>query len=91
MAAHTFRLKNTPQGTLLVKFYRVVPYSAEDLERQVVGDFLLATGMSGTTAFTTNRALYQGTVLQNPVLIGAVARLAQRCQDCNCVRIEQAS
>jgi len=68
MAVHTFRLNNTPQGTLLVKFYRVVPYSAESLERQIISEMLLATGMGGTTTFKTSRALYQGPVLQNPVL-----------------------
>jgi hypothetical protein len=88
MAEHTFRLKNTPQDTLLVKFYRVVPYSAENLERQVVSEILLATGMGGTTAFKASRALYQGPVLQNPVLIEAIAKLATRCTQCNCVRIE---
>jgi len=91
MAVHTFRLKNTPRGTLLVKFYRVVPYSAESLERQIVSEMLLATGMGGTTTFKTSRALYQGPVLQNPVLIEAIAKLAGRCPDCNCVRIERAS
>ena len=88
MADQTFRLQNSPLGTLFIRFYRVVPYDAQTLERQVMADFMLAMGM-GQAGVDTHRTLYQGPVLQNPVLIEAVARLAQRCPSCNCVHIER--
>jgi hypothetical protein len=43
MADYTFRLNNTPFGTILVKFYRVVPYTPEGLQRRLTNDFWLMT------------------------------------------------
>jgi len=43
MADYTFRLNNTPLGTILVKFYRVVPYTPEGLQRRLAADFWVMT------------------------------------------------
>ena len=49
MADHIFRLKDTPLGTLLVKFYQVEPYSDEAFTRAQALDFLQATAGSGNS------------------------------------------
>jgi len=87
MATHTFRLANTPHGTLLVKFYQVEPYSEQAFQRERARDFLQTTtvGAGGQWGL----ALYQGLVDHNPVLPEAILRLHFRCPDCNCVRIER--
>lgn len=82
MAEQTFRVKNTPQGTVLVKFYRVEPYSPDGLARQVMGDWWQTGKLSAP------RPLYQGLIAQTTVLGEAVQRLAERCPGCNCVRVE---
>jgi hypothetical protein len=90
MAEQVFRLKNTPLGTVLVKFYRVVPYSSEAFERELITEHLRTQwGKDRTVIMRSSKALYQGPVLDNTVLVGAVARLAERCPACNCVRIER--
>jgi len=87
MATHTFRLSNTPLGTLLIKFYQIEPYSEQAFQRERARDFLHTTtvGSGGSWAL----ALYQGLVDDNPVLPEAILRLQQRCPACNCVRIER--
>jgi hypothetical protein len=87
MADHTFRLKNTPLGTVLVKFYRVVPYTPEGLQRRLTTDFWLMTE-PGKQKEPWRIARYQGLLEYNPVLPEAVATLAKKCPECNCVRIE---
>jgi hypothetical protein len=90
MAEQIFRLKNTPLGTVLVKFYQVVPYSSEAFERELITEHLRTQwGKDRTVIVRSSKALYQGLVLSNTVLIGAVAKLAERCPACNCVRVEQ--
>ncbi len=89
MADHTFRLQHTPLGTLLVKFYRVEPYTPEGFQRRLAADFL-ATTTPGLGTGSWSLALFQGLAKDVSVLPEAVCRLAQRCPDCNCVRIEQA-
>jgi hypothetical protein len=90
MAEQIFRLKNTPLGTVLVKFYQVVPYSSEAFERHLITEHLgRQWGKNQTVILRSSKALYQGLVLNNTVLIGAVAKLAERCPACNCLRIEQ--
>jgi hypothetical protein len=90
MAEQIFRLKNTPLGTVLVKFYQVVPYSSEAFERELITEHLRTQwGKNRTVIVRSSKALYQGLVLSNTVLIGAVAKLAERCPTCNCVRVEQ--
>jgi len=90
MAEHIFRLKNTPLGTVLVKFYQVIPYSSEAFERELITEHLRKQwGKDRTVIVQSSKAFYQGPVLSNTVLIGAVARLAERCPACNCVRIER--
>ena len=90
MAEQIFRLKNTPLGTVLVKFYQVVPDSSEAFERELITVHLRTQwGKDRTVIVRSSKALYQGLVLTNTVLIGAVAKLAERCPACNCVRIEQ--
>jgi hypothetical protein len=85
-----FRLKNTPLGTVLVKFYQVVPYSSEAFERELITEHLRTQwGNDRTVILRSSKALYQGLVLSNTVLIGAVAKLAERCPTCNCVRVER--
>jgi hypothetical protein len=89
MAEQIFRLKNTPLGTVLVKFYQVVPYSSEAFERELITEHLrMQWGKDRTVIVRSSKALYQGPVLSNTVLVGAVAKLAERCLGCNCVRIE---
>jgi hypothetical protein len=87
MADHTFRLNNTPLGTILVKFYRVEPYTPEGLERRLAADFWAMTE-PGKQKEPWRTAKYQGPLEYNPVLPEAVAALAKRCPECNCVRIE---
>jgi hypothetical protein len=90
MAEQIFRLKNTPLGTVLVKFYQVVPYSSEAFERELITEHLrTGWGRDRTVIVQSSKALYQGLVLSNTVLIGAVAKLAERCPGCNCVRVER--
>lgn len=88
-ADHTFRLKDTPLGTLVVKFYQVEPYSQEAFERMVQRDFLAAT-IPGSGGSWGSR-LYQGEVDNAAVLPEAIFRLHMRCPHCNCVRIERTS
>ena len=87
MADHTFRLNHTPLGTVLVKFYRVVPYTPEGLQRRLTTDFWLMTE-PGKQKEPWRIARYQGLLKYNPVLPEAVAALAKKCPECNCVRIE---
>jgi hypothetical protein len=90
MAEQIFRLKNTPLGTVLVKFYQVVPYSSEAFEHYLIKEHLRTQwGKDRTVILRPSKAFYQGPLLSNTVLIGAVAKLAERCPTCNCVRIEQ--
>ena len=89
MADHTFRLRHTPLGTLLVKFYRVEPYTPQGFHQRIAADFL-ATTTPGQGTGSWYLALFQGLIDDASVLPEAVWRLAQRCPDCNCVRIEQA-
>lgn len=89
MADHVFRLKDTPLGTLLVKFYQIEPYSPEAFERAVGRDFLTAT-VPGSGGSWGSR-LYQGEVDNTSVLPEAIFQLHMRCTHCNCVRIERAS
>ena len=86
MADHIFRLKDTPLGTVLVKFYRIEPYSDEAFTRAKARDFLQATVGSGNS---WGLALYQGPIGTNPVLPEAIAQLHARCPACTAVRIEQ--
>ncbi len=88
MADHIFRLKDTPIGTVLVKFYQIEPYSEEAFLRARSRDFLQATVGSGNA---WSLALYQGRIETNPVLPEAIAQLHARCPACTAVRIEQAS
>lgn len=87
MADHTFRLRNTPLGTVLVKFYRVIPYTSAGLERRLAADFWVMT-QPGKQQEPWRTARYQGPLEHNPVLAEAVAALAKKCPECNCVRIE---
>jgi len=87
MADHTFRLNNTPLGTILVKFYQVVPYTPEGFQRRVITDFWEMT-KPGKQKEPWGTARYQGPLEYNPVLPEAVAALAKKCPGCNCVRIE---
>lgn len=87
MADHTFRLLHTPLGTVLVKFYRVVPFTAASFERCLAADFWTTT-QPGSTSGSWKLARYQGLLAQNPILPAAVAQLAKQCPECNCVRIE---
>jgi hypothetical protein len=90
MDEQIFRLNNTPLGTVLVKFYQVVPYSSEAFERHLITEHLRTQwGKDRTVILRSSKAFYQGLVSSNTVLIGAVAKLAERCPMCNCVRIEQ--
>lgn len=84
----TFRLKNTPLGTLVVKFYQVEPYSEEAFERVRLRDFWRTTAPGSGSSWAL--ALYQGPVAANPVLPEAIAQLHTRCAACNCLRIERA-
>ena len=88
MSDHTFRLKNTPLGNLVVKFYQVEPYSEAAFERARLRDFWLT--MASGSGRSWALALYQGPVATNPVLPEAIAQLHARCAHCNCVRIEPA-
>ena len=87
MATHTFRLNNTPLGTLLVKFYQIEPYSEQAFQRERARDFLQTTTVGSGGSWSL--ALYQGLVDDNPVLPEAILHLHQRCPECNCVRIER--
>lgn len=87
MADHSFRLNNTPLGTLLVKFYRVEPFTPEAFHRRLAADFLAAT-VPGNGGWRLS--LFQGLVDDATVLPETIWRLAERCPECNCVRIEQA-
>jgi hypothetical protein len=89
MAEQIFRLRNTPLGTVLIKFYRVMPYSSEAFERSLIVEMLMAQGNGERVVVSPQAPLYQGLVLSNSVLIGAVAKLAERCPACNCVCIER--
>lgn len=86
MADHIFRLKDTPMGTLLVKFYQIEPYSDEAFTWAQSMDFLQATAGSGNS---WSLSLYQGSIAANPVLPEAIAQLHARCPSCTAVRIEQ--
>lgn len=88
MADHIFRLKDTPLGTVLVKFYQIEPYSDEAFLRAKARDFLQATVGSGNSWGLT---IYQGPIDANPILPKAIAQLHARCPACTAVRIEQAS
>ncbi len=88
MADHIFRLKDTPLGTVLVKFYQITPYSDDAFMKAKARDFLQATVGSGNP---WSLALYQGRIDTNPVLTEAIAQLHTRCPACTAVRIEQAS
>ncbi|MDF7815939.1 MULTISPECIES: hypothetical protein [Hymenobacter] len=88
MADHTFRLKNTPLGTVLVKFYQIEPYSDEAFTKAKAREFLQATVGSGNA---WSLALYQGPIATNPVLPEAIAQLHARCPSCTAVRIERSS
>ena len=88
MADYTFRLKDTPLGTLLVKFYQVEPYSPEAFERVIGRDFLVTT-IPGSGGSWGSR-LYQGEVDNVSVLPESIFMLQMRCPNCNCVRIERA-
>lgn len=88
MADCTFRLTNTPLGTVLVKFYHVEPYSDEAFERVRARDFLQATLPGSGQSW--GLALYQGRVATNHVLLDAVAQLHAQCPHCTAVRIERA-
>ena len=87
MADHAFRLHNTPLGTILVKFYRVVPYTPEGLQRRLAADFWVMTE-PGKQKEPWRTARYQGPLEYNSVLPEAVTALAKKCPECNCVRIE---
>lgn len=88
MADQTFRLKDTPLGTLVVKFYQVDPYSEEAFGRIKARDFLRSATVGSGSSWAL--ALYQGLVSTNPVLPKAIAQLHARCAHYNCVRIERA-
>ena len=88
MADHTFRLTNTPLGTVLVKFYQIEPYSDEAFTKAKAQEFLQATVGSGNV---WSLALYQGRIETNSVLPEAIAGLHARCPQCTAVRIEQAA
>lgn len=88
MPDHTFRLKNTPHGTLVVKFYQVEPNSEEAFERVRLRDFWRTTAPGSGSSWAL--ALYQGPVAANHVLPEAIAQLHTRCPACNCLRIERA-
>jgi hypothetical protein len=49
MADYIFRLKDTPVGTVLVKFYQIDPYSDDAFTRAQARDFLQATVGSGNS------------------------------------------
>lgn len=85
MADHIFRLKDTPLGTVLVKFYQITPYTDEAFNRAKSLDFWQATAGN-----PWSMALYQGPISTNHVLTKAVAQLHTRCPACTAVRIEQA-
>ena len=88
MPDHTFRLKNTPLGNLVVKFYQVEPYGEAAFERVRLRDFWLTPAPGSGSSWAL--ALYQGLIATNPVLPEAIVRLHARCAACNCVRIERA-
>lgn len=88
MADHVFRLKDTPLGTVLVKFYQIIPYTDEAFTRAKALDFWQSTPGSGNA---WSMALYQGPISTNHVLTEAIAQLHTRCPACTAVRIEQAS
>lgn len=88
MADHIFRLKDTPLGTLIVKFYQVESYSSEAFERMVQRDFLRTTIPSSGGNWGSR--LYQGEVDNAFVLPEAIFKLHMHCPHCNCVRIERA-
>ncbi len=88
MADHIFRLKDTPLGTVLVKFYQITPYTDEAFTKAKARDFLQATVGSGNP---WSLALYQGRIDTNHVLTKAIAQLHDRCPACTAVRIEQVS
>lgn len=87
MPDHTFRLKNTPLGNLVVKFYQVEPYSEAAFERVRLRDFWLTTAPRSGNTWALS--LYQGLVADNHILPEAIAQLHTRCAACNCVRIER--
>lgn len=89
MAEQIFRLKNTPLGTVMVKFYRVVPYSPEAFEQSLIAEMLMAQSTGERVRVSPQGPLYQGLVLRSPILIPAIAKLAERCPACNCVRVER--
>ncbi len=88
MADHVFRLKDTPLGTVLVKFYQITPYTDEAFNRAKARDFWQATPGSGNS---WAMALYQGPISTNHVLTEAIAQLHTRCPACTAVRIEPAA
>ena len=88
MPDHAFRLKNTPLGNLVVKFYQVEPYSEAPFERVRLRDFWLTTAPGAGSSWALS--LYQGPISTNHILPDAIAQLHTRCAACNCVRIERA-
>ena len=88
MPDHTFRLKNTPLGNLVVKFYQIEPYSEAAFERVRLRDFWLTTAPGSGSSWALS--LYQGLITTNHILPEAIAQLHTRCAACNCVRIERA-
>ena len=88
MPDHTFRLKNTPLGNLVVKFYQVEPYSEAAFERVRLRDFWLTTAPGSGSSWALS--LYQGPISTNHILPEAIAQLHTWCAACNCLRIERA-
>lgn len=86
MADYTFRVKNTPLGVLVVKFYHIEPYSEQAFAQARIREFWHATQPGSGQRW--GRALYQGLVQDNPCLPDFIAQLHARCAHCNCVRIE---
>jgi hypothetical protein len=89
MDTPTFLLKNTPMGTVVVKFFQVVPYSWEAFEQQLMADYLRINWEDNQVLLRSSTALYQGLVLRNTVLIPAIAKLSEQYPMYNCVRIER--
>ena len=87
MADHTFRLKNTPLGDLVVKFYQIEPYSPRAFELALQRDFLVTSipGSGGSWGTLLN----QGMVDDVTVEPWDVFLLHMQCTHCNCVRVER--
>jgi hypothetical protein len=87
MADYIFRVKNSPLGALVVKFYQVEPYSDQAFAQKRVREFWEASKPGSGQLWRL--ALSQGLVQDNPLLPDFIAQLHARCAHCNCVRIEQ--